>query len=214
MAPRPQKSMKGKGLMAQAVVPLLAPGVLLNMAKEVDPLDPEEAMQIPATRLRHALALYRLPYSMIQHRPTYSSQKTAAAMHVPGKELAKAVLLEGNGNTYLAVLPASHHVDLDRFSAMAGEPVHLASEEKIRELFPDCELGAIPPFGRLYGVPVYVDVWLALDREIVFPAGSHSNAVRMAYQDFESLARPEVCSFAAKEGSHRTAAVRQGRKHA
>ncbi len=171
-------------------------------------------MEVSATRLRHALALYRVPFAMIQHAPTYSSQKTAAAMHVPGKEMAKAVLLEGNGNTYLAVLPASHHVDLDRFALVAGEPVRLASEDKIRELFPDCDLGAIPPFGRLYGVPVYVDVWLALDREIVFPAGSHSNAVRMTYQDFENLARPEICSFAAKDGSRSAAERKQGRKRA
>lgn len=171
-------------------------------------------MEVSAKRLRHAFALYQVPYSMIQHTPTYSSQKTAAAMHVPGKEMAKAVLLEGDGNTYLAVLPASYHVDLERFGKVAGEPVRLAGEEKIRELFPDCELGAIPPFGRLYGVPVYVDVWLALDREIVFPAGSHSNAVRMSYEDFESLARPEVCSFATKDGSRPTAPGRQERRRA
>jgi Ala-tRNA(Pro) deacylase len=171
-------------------------------------------MQVCPNRLRRVFALYRVPYSVIQHAPAYSSQVAAATMHVPGKEMAKAVVLQGNGQSYLAVLPASHHVDLNRFSEIAGEPVTLASEEKIRELFPDCELGAIPPFGRLYGVPVYVDVSLALDREIIFPAGTHREAVRMSYQDFESLTRPEVCSFANKDGGRHRAAVRKrGREH-
>lgn len=171
-------------------------------------------MQVCSTRLQHFLRLYRVPYSIIQHAPAYSSQMAAAAMHIPGKEMAKAVVLEGRDQSYLAVLPASYHVDLARMAEVVGESVHLASEDKIRELFPDCELGAIPPFGRLYGVPVYVDVSLALDREIVFPAGTHREAVRMSYQDFESLARPEVCSFANKDGGRRRAAVRKrGREH-
>lgn len=162
-------------------------------------------MQVSATRLRHVLALYRVPYAMISHEPAFSSQMTAATMHVPGKEMAKAVVLEGKGQCYLAVLPASHHVDLNRFSEVVCEPVRLANEDKIRELFPDCEPGAIPPFGRLYGVPVYVDVSLALDQEIVFPAGTRDAAVRMTYEDFEGLARPEICSFASKETARRQA---------
>lgn len=172
-------------------------------------------MQACSDRLRHAFALYRIPYATIHHTPTFSSQMTAAAVHVPGQEMAKTVVLEGKGQSYLAVLPASYRVDLDRFSQVVGEPVHLATEEKIRDLFPDCELGAIPPFGPLYGVPVFVDVSLALDREIVFAAGTHCDAVRMNYQDFESLSRPEVCSFGVRqEGRRRGAVPKQGRKHA
>jgi len=171
-------------------------------------------MQVCSTRLQHFLKLYRVPYTLIQHAPTFSSQMTAAAMHIPGKEMAKAVVLEGRAQKYLAVLPASYHVDLGRFAEIVGEPVHLASETTIRELFPDCELGAIPPFGRLYGVPVFLDVALAVGREVVFPAGSHSDAVRMSYQDFEELARPEVCSFAVKDTSlHPVRAQKKGREH-
>ena len=155
-------------------------------------------MQVCSTRLRHFLRLYRVPYSVITHAPAFTSQETAAVLHVPGREVAKTVVLEGKKQSYLAVLPASYQVDLARFSTIVGEPVRLASEEKIRDLFPDCELGAVPPFGRLYGVPVYMDVALAVGREIVFPAGSHSDAVRMAYSDFEDLARPEICSFAVR----------------
>ena len=171
-------------------------------------------MQVCSTRLQHFLKLYRVPYSLIQHAPAFSSQMAAAAMHIPGREMAKTVVLEGGAQSYLAVLPASYHVDLDRMAEVVEEPVHPASEDKIRELFPDCELGAIPPFGRLYGVPVSLDVTLAVGREIVFPAGSHSDAFRMSYQDFEELARPEVCSFAVKEAALRAVPVRKkGRGH-
>jgi Ala-tRNA(Pro) deacylase len=173
-------------------------------------------MQVSSTRLQHFLKLYRVSYSLIQHAPAFSSQVAAAAMHIPGREMAKTVVLQGRAQPYLAVLPASYHVDLERMAEVVGETVRLASEDKIRELFPDCELGAIPPFGRLYGVPVYMDVTLAVGREIVFPAGSHSDALRMNYQDFEDLARPEVCSFAVKDAGTGPGAVasRKGREHA
>lgn len=169
----------------------------------------EAVMQSGSTRLEHFLKLYRVPYSLIPHAPTFRSQMAAAALHVPGRMVAKAVVLSGAAQSYLAVLPASYHVDLDRMSDLVGEPVRLAPEARIRELFPDCELGAIPPFGRLYGVPVYVDVTLAVVREIVFPAGSHRDALRMSFQDFEALARPEVCSFAIKDAGLRSVPARE-----
>jgi Ala-tRNA(Pro) deacylase len=153
-------------------------------------------MPVTSTRLKHFLSLYQVPYSLIKHAPAYSSQVAAATMHVPGKDLAKTVVLVGKSQSYLAVLPASHYVDLDRFADTVGEPVSLAAETKIADLFPDCELGAIPPFGRLYGLPVYVDVALAGEEEIIFPAGTLSDAIRMRYEDFAGLARPEVASFA------------------
>ncbi|HVB34578.1 MAG TPA: YbaK/EbsC family protein [Patescibacteria group bacterium] len=154
-----------------------------------------------SNRLQHFLNLYRVPYSVIEHAPAFTSQVAAAAMHVPGREMAKAVILQGPSQSYMAVLPACYQVDLDRIARAVGEPVKLASEERIRDLFPDCELGAIPPFGRLYGVETYVDETLAGEKDIVFPAGSHSDALRMSYQDFQGLAEAEVCSFAAKTGA-------------
>lgn len=156
-------------------------------------------MPVSSTRLNHFLNLYQVPFSLIKHAPAYSSQVAAATMQIPGKEVAKTVVLVGKSQSYLAVLPASSRVDLRKFSEVVGEPVSLASEDKIADLFPDCELGAIPPFGRLYGVPVYVDTSLAEEGEIIFPAGSPSDAVRMKYADFAGLARPEQASFAMPE---------------
>ena len=157
-------------------------------------------MQVCSNRLQHFLKLYRVPYSVIPHAPTFSSQVTAAAMHVPGADLAKTVVLQGKTQCYLGVLPASYQVDLSRFGQIVGEAVELASEQRIQELFPDCELGAIPPFGKLYGLPTYIDRTLTGHRDFVFQAGGHSNALRMNYQDFEGLSQPEICSFAVKGG--------------
>lgn len=147
-------------------------------------------------RLKHFLELYQVPYELVEHQPAYNSQAGAEAMHVPGKNWAKSVVLQGVSNTYLAVLPASHQVDLYRFSRLVGKPVRLATEREIADLFPDCEVGAVPPFGRLYGLPVYVDVSLATGKQIIFPAGTHRDCVLMSFDDFEALALPEVCSFA------------------
>lgn len=155
-------------------------------------------MQLHANRLQHFLELYRVPHAMIEHAPAFTSQVAAATMHVSGKQMAKTVVMQGQSESYLAVLPASHLIDLDRFAKIVGEPVRLATEDRIRDLFPDCELGSIPPFGRLYGLRTYVDVTLASQNEIVFPAGSHSDAARMSYRDFQGLTEPEVCSFAIK----------------
>ncbi len=160
-------------------------------------------MQVRSNRLQHFLKLNHVPYSMIEHAQVFTSQEAAASMHVPGKTMAKVVVLEGPSIPYLAVLPASYQVNLDRFAQAVGEPVRLATEDRIRDLFPDCEPGAVPPFGRLYGVQMYVDQALAEEKEIVFPAGNHSNAVRMSYSDFQGLTKPEVRSFADQRGSER-----------
>lgn len=157
-------------------------------------------MQVWSNRLQDFLKQNRAVYTLIPHAPTFSSQVTAATIHVPGTEVAKTVVLEGESTSYLGVLPASRYVDLDRFGRIVGEPVRLATEERIRDLFPDCELGAIPPFGRLYGVQTYVDESLTGKREIVFAAGDHSDSIRMNYREFERLSQAEVGSFATAEG--------------
>ena len=119
-------------------------------------------------------------------------------MHLPGKEVAKAVALEAGDRKLLAVLPASYRINFQKLSAIVGAKVQLMDEDTFTELFPDCERGVIPPFSELYGVPVYLEVGLAEDPEIILSAGTHSDCVRMGNVDFLHLAEPRVCSFAEK----------------
>jgi Ala-tRNA(Pro) deacylase len=149
-------------------------------------------------RLESHLDRKHIPYSMIFHAPADSAQIAASEMHLPGKEVAKAVALQAGDREILAVLPASYRINFEKLSAMVGAPVRLMAEETFSDLFPDCERGVISPFGELYGVPVYLDEALAEDPEIILSAGTHSDCVRMANVDFVRLAEPSVCSFAEK----------------
>jgi Ala-tRNA(Pro) deacylase len=151
-----------------------------------------------STRLKHFLDQNQIPYSVMTHSTAYTAQGAAVTMQISGKELAKAVVLWAGEDMILAVLPASNHVRLDQLAAELGKPVRLASEQEFCDRFPDCELGAMPPFGSLYNLPVYVDESLAADEMIVFNAGTHRDAIRMRYGDFVGLAKPKVCSFAKK----------------
>jgi len=139
----------------------------------------------------------RVPYTVVPHPPAYSAQEEAAAMHVPGRDWAKVVVCFVDGRAIQAVLPATLAVDLDRLAALArGEIIRLAREDELGDLFPDCEEGAMPPFGPLYGQDVYVDVNLAAEPEIAFSGGSHSEAIVMRWSDFVSSVRPIVGKFA------------------
>jgi len=148
--------------------------------------------------LKTLLEESHVSYSTVSHTTTYTAQGTAAAMKVSGKEMAKTVVLKAGDDTLLAVLPAAHHANLEKLSSVLGKQVRLATEMEFISLFPDCELGAMPPFGSLYHLPVYVDESLSADEEILFNAGTHREAIRMRYLDFERLARPTICSFASK----------------
>jgi Ala-tRNA(Pro) deacylase len=155
-------------------------------------------MSVPQ-RLKSFLDSNQIPYESLPHSTTYTAQGTATLMQISGKEVAKTVVLRAGAKwdeTILAVLPGSKHVKLDKLAAAVGKPVRLASEIEFSSLFPDCELGAMPPFGALYNLPVYVDESLAKDKEVVFNAGTHHDAVRMNYEDFVHLANPKICSFA------------------
>jgi len=152
-----------------------------------------------STRLKAYLDQNQIPYESMSHSPSYTAQGAAATMQISGRELAKTVVLRAGENgeeTILAVLPAPRHVKLERLAAVAGKPVRLATETEFISLFPDCEPGAMPPFGSLYDLPVYVDESLAEDTQIVFNAGTHRDAVRMRYEDFARAAKPKVGSFA------------------
>ena len=158
-----------------------------------------------STRLKALLDENKVQYTLMTHSPAYTAQAAAATLHVPGKELAKTIVVRAGEETSLAVLPASYRVNLTTLGAILGKTVRLATEQEFADLFPDCELGAMPPFGQLYNLSVYVDQALAADEEIVFNAGTHRDAIRMGYRDFERLAKPKVCAFAEKAQSGLTA---------
>jgi len=149
-----------------------------------------------SARLKSLLDENQILYSVMTHSTAYTAQGAAATMRISGRELAKTVVLWAGEEMILAVLPAPNHVSLDKLAAEAGKSVRLATEQEFSNRFPDCELGAMPPFGSLYSLPVYVDESLAADEAIVFNAGTHRDAIRMRYDDFVRLARPRVCSFA------------------
>lgn len=154
-------------------------------------------MSVPQ-RLKSFLDSNYVPYESLSHSTTYTAQGTATLMQISGKEIAKTVVLcagtQGD-ETILAVLPGSKHVKFDKLAAALGKPVRLATETEFCRLFPDCELGAMPPFGALYNLPVYIDESLAKDVEVVFNAGTHHDAVRMRFDDLVRLAQPKICSF-------------------
>ena len=148
-------------------------------------------------KLDELLADRDVPFERLHHRPAYAAQRVAQALHVPGREVAKAVLLRSDEGYVLAVLPATRRVDLGRVRHYLGdESADLASEAELERLFPDCERGAVPPFGSLYHLETLVDESLAEDDQIVFEASSHEEAIRMAYRDYEALEHPRQGRFA------------------
>lgn len=146
---------------------------------------------MPARRLKEFLDHEGVAYTSIAHMPTYTAQETAQAAHVPGKDFAKTVMVYMDGRLAMVVLPASEKLDLARLkTAAAAKHVRLAHEHDFEREFPGCEAGAMPPFGNLYGMPVYVAETLAADESIAFNAGTHAELISMRYRDFERLVRP------------------------
>jgi Ala-tRNA(Pro) deacylase len=151
---------------------------------------------MPITKLQRFLDEHNILYIRISHSLAYTSQGIAELAHIPGRELAKTVVVKIDGKMAMAVLPASAHIDLIQMrAAVRANAVELATEAEFKDRFPDCETGAMPPFGNLYELPVFVDDSLTRDKEIVFNACSHRELIRMAYADFERLVKPKVLSF-------------------
>jgi Ala-tRNA(Pro) deacylase len=152
-----------------------------------------------ANRLKKHLDEHQVRYVGIEHSPAYTAQEVAQSAHIRGAEFAKTVVVFGKGGqARMAMLPATHRIEFAWLSRVLGhDDVRLATEDEFKGLFPDCEPGAMPPFGTLYGMPVLCDTSLAAHEEIVFNAGTHRDAVRMSFRDYLALARPEVESFAA-----------------
>lgn len=139
----------------------------------------------------------QIPYQMQQHPIAFTAQDVAASEHLPGKRVAKVVLVFADGKPFMAVLPAPYRVDFTRLSQVLGaKVVRLADEEELNAMFPDCEVGAMPPFGNLYRLPVLVDQSLVEDETIVFSAGTHTETARMTYSDFARLVNPIAAQFA------------------
>ena len=154
---------------------------------------------MPLKKLKDFLDSHHVNYTVISHSPAYTAQEIAGSAHIPGKELAKTVMVKLDGRMAMAVLPATHKVDFDLLKKVAGvRKAELASEQEFKDLFPDCDLGAMPPFGNLYGLDVYVAERLAEDEEIAFNAGSHTELVRLAYQDFEKLVKTKKVNFSTR----------------
>lgn len=147
-------------------------------------------------RLQEFLDAYGVKYEVTQHREAYTSQEIAAACHVSGKAMAKVVMVKRGTGFVMAVLPAACKVGVDRLEKIFGTSgITIAREHEFAGLFPDCDTGAMPPFGNLYGLEVYVDEELAQHPRIAFQAGSHHELVTMSYADFSRLAQPKVAEF-------------------
>ena len=151
---------------------------------------------MPVQRLKDFLDEHQVKYLVISHSRAFTTQEIASLTHIPGRELAKTVIVDIDGETAMAVLPGSQKVDLDLLrDAVGAERVTLAKEAAFRDRFPECDLGAMPPFGNLYEMPVYVADSLTEDEEIAFNAGSHTQLVKMSYRDFERLVQPRTMHF-------------------
>lgn len=152
---------------------------------------------MPAKKIKEFLDSHNIKYITIKHSAAFTAQEVAAKSHISGKEIAKTVMVLINGRMAMAVLPASYKVNFEALMEVTGsESVNLAGEDEFKHMFPDCEIGAMPPFGNLYNMDVYVAETLAEDEEIAFNAGSHTELIRMAYKDFENLVRPMISKFA------------------
>lgn len=134
-------------------------------------------------------------YQCCRHSPVYTAQGVAHAQHISGKKVAKVVIVSAGGRKLMAVVPACHRVDLEKLENLLGSSVRLASEGEFQNYFPDCELGAMPPFGHLYNLDVWVDAALKNQPDIIFKAGTHLDTIQMSFKDFEKLVRPKLGDF-------------------
>ncbi|MBI9033087.1 MAG: YbaK/EbsC family protein [Bacteroidales bacterium] len=154
---------------------------------------------MPVKKLKEFLDQNQIEYVTINHSRAFTSQRIASYAHIPGKELAKTVMIKIEGQMAMAVLPASYHVNFNSLrEIMDTSNVSLCIESEFKDKFPDCEVGAMPPFGNLYQMDVYVAESLTEDEEIYFNAGTHTELIRMSYADYKKLVKPKVIRFSVK----------------
>jgi len=153
-------------------------------------------MELITNRILQHLDHMKIPYERINHRRDYTARQTASDCSMKPACFAKVVVVEADGRKLLSVLPADHALDLGRFERLLGcDRISLLPESSLMTYFPDCELGALPALGNLYGLPVYVSPELTRQEKIAFNAGTHEQAIRMNYKDFDRMVRPTVIDF-------------------
>ena len=146
---------------------------------------------MPVERIKQFLEENQVPYGVSAHPEAFTAQEVAAAVHVPGRHFAKVVAVKRDGELALVALPATDQVDLERLARSLGtSSVELASEAEFREHFPHCEVGAMPPFGRLFGMETFISHHLTQSEEIAFNAGTHTEVMHLRYRDFQRLVEP------------------------
>jgi Ala-tRNA(Pro) deacylase len=154
---------------------------------------------MPVKKLKDFLDKSKVKYVAVSHSEAFTAQEIAASANIPGKELAKTVMVKLDGKMAMAVLPASCMVDFDLLKKASGaKKAELAGEKDFKDMFPECDVGAMPPFGNLYEMEVFAAESLAEEEEIAFNAGSHTELIRLAYKDFERLVEPKVVKFSFK----------------
>lgn len=153
---------------------------------------------MPAAKLIQFLDENGIVYSLIDHSSAYTASEIAASAHVKGQEMAKTVMIKIEGKMHMVVLPAKYKVNFDLLKKYTGkEDIILAGEEEFTAMFPGCLTGAMPPFGNIYGMKTYLDKTLTYDEEIAFNAGNHSQLIRLRFEDYLNLVKPEISHFAA-----------------
>jgi Ala-tRNA(Pro) deacylase len=153
---------------------------------------------MPSQKIKKFLDDEKVKYVSITHSPAYTAQEVAQSAHVPGRIMAKTVIVDMDGQMAMVVLPATRKIVLQDLREITGsDRLKLATEDAFRQKFPDCDTGAMPPFGNLYGMQVYAAESLGETGEIAFNAGTHTEVIKMAYSDFERLVTPKVMSFTA-----------------
>ena len=156
---------------------------------------------MPVRQMIEFLDKHGIKYVTISHSTAYTAQEIAASAHIRGKELAKTVIVKIDGKMAMAVLPASYMVDRDLLlKATGGSRVELAVEHEFKDKFPGCHIGAMPPFGNLYGMEVFAEEDLSQEEEIAFNAGLHTELIKLKYNDFVRLVQPKVLKLAFKSG--------------
>jgi Ala-tRNA(Pro) deacylase len=151
---------------------------------------------MPVKKLKEFLDDHKIEYVTINHSLAYTAQRIAASAHIPGKEIAKTVVIKADGKMIMVVLPASCKINLDLLKdSISASSVEIASEKEFSNLFPDCEVGAMPPFGNLYDMKVFVAEKLLSDEVIAFNAGSHRELIKLAFKDYEKLVKPKIIKF-------------------